>query len=166
MLRRHASWAVASISLATLAACAHADAPAGSTGAAQTSPAVADPFDAAVETLAIAPPPDAGAPSAVAPAASAPSPASASSAPSSGADSALDPAFVACHADADCTAVRKNGCCNHGELEAVATSQVAAYKASFTCRTHMMCPQYLRRDLRVAVCDTAASRCKMVAPAP
>jgi hypothetical protein len=154
------------MSLAALAACAHADAPGGSPGAGQTSSAVADPVDSAVETLQIAPPPDAGASSSVAAAAAAPTPAAASSVPASDGDSALDPALFACHADADCAAVRKNGCCNHGELEAVAASQVAAYKASFTCRTKVMCPQFLRRDLRVAACDTAAARCKMVAPAP
>ena len=162
MLQRHSSWAVASILLAALGGCAHADAPTGGGGGEQPSPLAADPADAAVETLQIAPPPDAGARAAVAAVTTAP--VTGVGAAGGNGDSALDPAIFACHADADCTAVRKNGCCNHGELEAVAASQVDAYKASFSCRAKVMCPQFLRRDLRVAACDMASSRCQMVAP--
>ncbi len=157
------------------AGCAHTDAPTDSATA--TSPQSAESSvasgDAQVDTLQIAPPPDAGVAQVIA--ASAPTTSASPASPPAGqrptaagssADDSLDPAIFACHADADCAAVKKNGCCNHGELEAVGSTQVAAYKASFTCRTHMMCPQFLRRDLRVPVCDGATSRCQMVAPKP
>ena len=157
-----------------LVGCAHATNDSTSTGAAGSASTAqaggAVPADAAIETMLIAPPPDAGpgtatvAAGGATPKAPADVEAAAPGTASVPADSALDPALFACRADADCTAVRKNGCCNHGELEAVAASQVAAYKASFTCRTHVMCPQFLRRDLRVAACDRAASRCQMVTP--
>jgi hypothetical protein len=158
-----ASWRLASIVLGGLAV----DAPTDTATAISPQPSgsSATSGDAQVDTLQIAPSPDAGAPTLVASSAPSQRPA-ASSAAADGASDGLDPAIFACHADADCTAVRKNGCCNHGELEAVASSKVAAYKASFTCRTHGMCPQFLRRDLRVPVCDAASSRCQMVAPKP
>ena len=147
-----------------VAGCAHTDAPSGSS-AQSTSSTSGEGSDAAVETLRIAPPPDAGAMTAVA-VASADAPRQQPTKATGDDATGVDSAVFACHADAECTAVRKNGCCNHGDMEAVNAAQVDAYKASFTCTKHLMCPQFLRRDTRVPVCDTARSRCQMVQPKP
>ena len=158
-----AACCVAAIGLAT-ASCAHADPQSSSTSQAPASAITPDTIDAAVDTLAVAAvAPDSGA-VAIDPAPSPVGSAAPVTAPAAG-EAPLDPALLACHADADCVTVRKNACCNHGELEAVAATKVDAYKASFTCQMkHVICPQFLRRDTRVAKCDSSAGRCQLVAP--
>jgi hypothetical protein len=70
--------------------------------------------------------------------------------------------FLACSADADCVAVRKNGCCNNGYKEAVNASSVAAYEASFVCPDpHPICPMFRIRDDRVPVCNTS-HQCELI----
>jgi hypothetical protein len=84
-----------------------------------------------------------------------------------GPDSPTPPGdFYTCHADQECIAVRKVGCCNHGEKEAVNASSAAAYAASFTCNERPICAHFMRRDLRVARCNQGSQRCEMVAAPP
>jgi|CZKU01.1.fsa_nt_gi hypothetical protein len=81
-------------------------------------------------------------------------------------DSGAPARFRACHADADCVAVPRVGCCHNGWNEAVAASQRDAYAASFACAyVHPVCAMFIVRDSRVARCDPAAHLCTMATPA-
>jgi len=85
--------------------------------------------------------------------------------PSLDADAGGAPArFRACHADADCVAVPRVGCCHNGWNEAVAASQKGAYQASFVCPDpHPICAMFIVRDTRQPRCDPAAHLCTLVA---
>jgi hypothetical protein len=73
--------------------------------------------------------------------------------------------YRACRADTDCVDVPSVGCCHNGRKEAVAISQVDAYRASFTCpRPHPICPSYVMLDRRVPQCDDETKLCTMVQP--
>jgi hypothetical protein len=129
---------------------------------------VAPPVSAPPAPSAAAPPATSAAPlPPAAGAVDAPTPVVAATDPPPAAPSAGD--FYSCHADADCVAVAKNACCNHGDKEAVNKDQAQAYKSSFTCPEHRPCPMFMRRDNRVPVCNGGTHRCEMVpppAPAP
>ena len=96
-------------------------------------------------------------PPATAPPASAASPATASTVPAQ---------YRACAADADCVAVARAECCNHGWKEAVSTSQKDAYARDFACKAarRPICPMFMVHDGRVAKCDTQQKLCVMVEP--
>ena len=87
-----------------------------------------------------------------------------------GADTRADASLRDCSSDADCVAVDRVGCCHNGWKEAVAASAKEAYARSFTCpEENPMCPMYIVRDTRVAVCaqspaDHAHGLCAMVRP--
>ena len=90
-------------------------------------------------------------------------PADASTA-SSDEDGGVPARFRACSADSDCIAVPRVGCCHNGWKEAVATSQMNAYAASFVCPDpHPVCAMYLIRDAREPQCDRATRLCRMTA---
>lgn len=73
--------------------------------------------------------------------------------------------YSACDVDDDCVATAQLGCCDNGWLVAINRAQVAAYDASFTCRTpRPICAMYRVLDTRVAECDNATKRCVMIAP--
>jgi hypothetical protein len=75
--------------------------------------------------------------------------------------------FRACQADSDCVAVKRNGCCHNGWLEAVNASQKDAYAQSFTCpQPRPICPMYIIRDTRVPKCDGSTHLCSMVRTQP
>lgn len=80
-------------------------------------------------------------------------------------DAGGNPLF-ACGPTVSCVAVeRVDNCCFNGWKIAVAEDQVEAYKNATACTARRpMCPMYIVRDTRVAVCDTAAHRCQMVPP--
>ncbi len=128
---------------------------------------------ASVSAAPVAPPPPVPTPSSAPTPAPMPAPAP-STAPAASATTETTAAtggdFFACQADPDCIAVRKVGCCNHGDKEAVNANAAGAYAASFTCPDpRPICPQFMRRDLRVAACNQGTHRCEMVsgpAPAP
>src|SRR5271169_2913544 len=67
-------------------------------------------------------------------------------------DPGADARFRACHTDADCVAVLRGGCCQTGWKEAIATSQVDAYRLANACTQtpRPMCPMIRFRDTRVA----------------
>jgi hypothetical protein len=73
-------------------------------------------------------------------------------------------AYQACAVDGDCVAVPKGGCCQNGRMEAVATSQTAAYKAAFACTQKVMCPMIMYNESRVAECSGTTHLCEMIAP--
>jgi hypothetical protein len=73
--------------------------------------------------------------------------------------------FRACKKDVDCVAVPRVGCCHNGWKEAVAADQKDAYAKSFTCPTpHPICPMYLVKDDRPALCDNRSHLCTMYRP--
>ncbi len=73
-------------------------------------------------------------------------------------------AFQACTTDADCVAVPKVGCCQTGRMEAIATSQVDKYKASFVCPPPKpMCPMSMILEMRQPECNGGSHLCEMVA---
>lgn len=75
--------------------------------------------------------------------------------------------FRVCHADAECVAVARVGCCHNGWMEAVSASQKDAYAQSFVCpQPRPMCPMYIVRDARAAKCDLASHLCTMVGAQP
>jgi hypothetical protein len=77
----------------------------------------------------------------------------------------IDPAFTPCAFDSDCVVVAQAGCCNNGWLAAVSSCQLDAYEAANACTTqNAICPQYVVKDTRVAICDAASLSCEMVAP--
>jgi hypothetical protein len=74
-------------------------------------------------------------------------------------------AFLVCAVDADCVAVKRNGCCNNGYKEAVNASSAAAYEASFVCPDpHPICPMFRVRDERSPECNEKAHECELVKP--
>jgi hypothetical protein len=125
-----------------------ASSPAPSPASATTPPA----------TLAAGAAPVAGAASpGAAPSATASSPAAASTVPAQ---------YRACAADADCVAVARAACCNHGWKEAVSRSQKDAYAQDFACKAarRPICPMFMVRDARAAKCDVQQKLCVMVEP--
>ena len=81
-------------------------------------------------------------------------------------DGGVGAQFRSCHADADCVAVPRPGCCRNGWKEAVAASQADAYASSNPCTwsPRPACPMYMVRDPRVARCDPQTQLCTMVRP--
>jgi hypothetical protein len=70
--------------------------------------------------------------------------------------------FRSCHADTDCIAVDRVGCCHNGWKEAVASSQAAAYARSFKCpEANPICAMYIVRDDRVPRCSDRTGLCTM-----
>jgi hypothetical protein len=78
----------------------------------------------------------------------------------------LSQSFTACQADEDCVAVSRGGCCPAGILSAVNAQEVQAFREATKCTAnpHPACPSIFVHDTRVALCDSAAKRCKMVVP--
>jgi hypothetical protein len=128
----------------------------------QSPPVVAAPSASDVPAAAtVATPASAmGAPSS-APAASAPPASATFPAPSS----SVPAQYRACASDADCVAVPRAVCCNHGWKEAVAATQKDAYARDFACKEvpRPMCPMFMVRDARVAKCDAQQRLCVMAA---
>jgi hypothetical protein len=86
---------------------------------------------------------------------------------SGGANASTVPAqYRACSSDADCVAVPRAVCCNHGWKEAVAVTEKDAYARDFACKQvpRPMCPMFIVRDARVAKCDTQQKLCVMTGP--
>jgi hypothetical protein len=84
-----------------------------------------------------------------------------------GADLAgADPKFRGCHADADCAAVPRAGCCHNGWLEGVAVTQKDAYAKANACTmsTRPICPMYIVHDARVPKCEAQSHLCVLVQP--
>ncbi|HEY1696951.1 MAG TPA: hypothetical protein VGG39_32555 [Polyangiaceae bacterium] len=135
--------------------------------AAQPGPATPPPSSAVSAmppaTLAADTPPATGTtPSSTA----APSIASTAGASSPAASSTVPAQYRACAADADCVAVARAACCNHGWKEAVAASQKDAYARDFACKAarRPICPMFMVHDARVAKCDVQQKLCTMVEP--
>ena len=71
--------------------------------------------------------------------------------------------YQACAMDADCVAVPKVGCCQTGRMEAIATTQVDKYKASFVCPPpRPMCPMSMILETRQPECNNGSHLCEMV----
>jgi len=81
------------------------------------------------------------------------------------AQAAAAPEYLACSVDSDCVAVAREGCCHNGWKDAVNQSRLDAYRQANACKDqHVMCAQFLVNDDRVALCNTAQSRCEMMKP--
>jgi hypothetical protein len=78
----------------------------------------------------------------------------------------LGQSLTACHVDSDCVAIPRGGCCSNGLLAAVNKREVRAYEEATKCTANPRpaCPSIFVHDTRVALCDSTAKRCKMVAP--
>jgi hypothetical protein len=145
-----------------VAACAQTSEPAGTTAPlASVSPAPAASSAAETAVQASASPGPSSLPAAADPADTA------SARDGAGAvDGGVSATLRACHADADCVAVPRAGCCHNGWKEAVAVSQADAYQAANPCTKspRPICPMYMVRDPRVARCDVQTHLCTMVRP--
>jgi hypothetical protein len=72
------------------------------------------------------------------------------------------PQYLTCTVDSECVAVPREGCCHNGYKDAVNRNEVDAYRAANACKDrHVICPQFIINDTRVAVCNKAKGRCEM-----
>jgi len=178
LVARGAALAVAGVLALALAACAQQQS-SSSVTAPVASPAPAASASPGPQASATSPSPveTAPAPTPVATAAPgaspttgpgpAPTTAGSAGAKGPGADLAnVDPKFRPCHADAECIAVPRAGCCHNGWLEAVAATQKDAYAKANACTmtTRPVCPMYIVRDARVPKCDAPSHLCVLVQP--
>jgi hypothetical protein len=75
--------------------------------------------------------------------------------------------FTQCSTDSDCTAVPSApGCCNNGWKQAIARALVKEWQIAKACHPvrPVMCPMYIVRDDRVAMCNPSSHRCEMAPP--
>jgi hypothetical protein len=71
-----------------------------------------------------------------------------------------------CHRDAECTAVKKAGCCDNGTLAAVRADRIDDYDTLYACSDSApICSHVYVQDTRVAQCSNASHKCEMVNPA-
>ncbi len=71
---------------------------------------------------------------------------------------------TACHADADCVAVSRGGCCPNSVNVAVSAGAEADYAAASACTItpHPVCPFAAILDRRVAQCNHVTNHCEMI----